>query len=353
MKNPRLNQCELLQSDWCEGRDSNPHALRRWNLNPVRLPIPPLSRTLVPDSYPYTDDPPASCHASRPARTASTYPCIADVRRPLREFPGCLHPAARAGCASRSTAIYALCPQRRRLRRRRRPADRRTPRRLDRYGAELDAHRSRAPTPATRFSCACGRPSPSIDLPLALFRDLLDAFSQDVVKTRYADFAELMDYCRRSANPVGRLLLHLFGADDAGQPAPAPTPSAPPAAHQLLAGRRHRLAARAAIYLPQDETGALRRHRSADRRRPLRTPTGAALMHFQIDRARAMMLQPARRWAATCPAASAWKCALIVAGGLRILDKIEARRRRRLPPPSGARQRRDWPRISACMPPWR
>lgn len=49
-------------------------------------------------------------------------------------------------------------------------------------------------------------------LPIALFRDLIYAFSQDVVKTRYADFAELESYCRRSANPVGRLLLHLFGA---------------------------------------------------------------------------------------------------------------------------------------------
>jgi squalene synthase HpnC len=47
-------------------------------------------------------------------------------------------------------------------------------------------------------------------LPLQLFHDLLDAFSQDVVKGRYADFAEVMDYCRRSANPVGRLLLHLY-----------------------------------------------------------------------------------------------------------------------------------------------
>jgi len=51
-------------------------------------------------------------------------------------------------------------------------------------------------------------------LPLILFQDLLDAFSQDVVKNRYADFSEVMQYCRRSANPVGRLLLHLYGATD-------------------------------------------------------------------------------------------------------------------------------------------
>ena len=49
-------------------------------------------------------------------------------------------------------------------------------------------------------------------LPIALFRDLLSAFSQDVVKQRYRDYAEVLDYCRRSANPVGRLLLVLYGA---------------------------------------------------------------------------------------------------------------------------------------------
>lgn len=48
-------------------------------------------------------------------------------------------------------------------------------------------------------------------LPLEAFFDLLDAFSQDVVKTRYANYAEVLDYCERSANPIGRLLLHLYG----------------------------------------------------------------------------------------------------------------------------------------------
>lgn len=52
-------------------------------------------------------------------------------------------------------------------------------------------------------------------LPLQLLEDLLDAFEQDLVKTRYQDRAELTDYCRRSANPIGRLLLHLYGVDDA------------------------------------------------------------------------------------------------------------------------------------------
>lgn len=51
-------------------------------------------------------------------------------------------------------------------------------------------------------------------IPLQPFRDLLSAFSQDVGKQRYANLGEVIDYCRRSANPVGRLMLHLYGEHD-------------------------------------------------------------------------------------------------------------------------------------------
>ncbi len=51
-------------------------------------------------------------------------------------------------------------------------------------------------------------------LPLNLLNDLLSAFEQDVSKARYADRGELLDYCRRSANPVGRLMLHLYRVGD-------------------------------------------------------------------------------------------------------------------------------------------
>jgi len=53
-----------------------------------------------------------------------------------------------------------------------------------------------------------------LDLPVSLFTDLLSAFKQDVVKRRYADFPEVLDYCRRSANPIGRLVLLLHGKKD-------------------------------------------------------------------------------------------------------------------------------------------
>ena len=52
-------------------------------------------------------------------------------------------------------------------------------------------------------------------LPIGLFQDLLSAFSQDVTKQRYANYDEVLDYCRRSANPVGRLLLYLYNQAEA------------------------------------------------------------------------------------------------------------------------------------------
>ena len=51
-------------------------------------------------------------------------------------------------------------------------------------------------------------------LPIELFEDLLSAFKQDVTVRRYETFAQLLDYCRRSANPIGRLILLLFGQRD-------------------------------------------------------------------------------------------------------------------------------------------
>ncbi|MFQ6333112.1 squalene synthase HpnC [Methylophilus sp. 3sh_L] len=55
----------------------------------------------------------------------------------------------------------------------------------------------------------------SHQLDVQLLIDLIDAFKQDVVKTRYRNFDEVLDYCRRSANPVGRLMLQLYGSDTA------------------------------------------------------------------------------------------------------------------------------------------
>lgn len=84
---------------------------------------------------------------------------------------------------------------------------------LDAYTQQL--HRlARGETADTPVFIALADVQQRFALPFELFHDLLSAFRQDVVKTRYADFAEVMDYCRRSADPVGRLLLHLHGEAD-------------------------------------------------------------------------------------------------------------------------------------------
>lgn len=84
---------------------------------------------------------------------------------------------------------------------------------LDAYEAQLDLIGHGKPTEGTLFAdlAAVIREH---RLPLQPFRDLLSAFRQDVSKTRYADFGEVMDYCRRSANPVGHLLMALFDDND-------------------------------------------------------------------------------------------------------------------------------------------
>src|SRR5271154_6740776 len=72
--------------------------------------------------------------------------------------------------------------------------------------------RSPAGTPGLHFIfIALHETISELDLPFSLFTDLLSAFKQDVVKRRYANFTEVLDYCRRSANPVGRLVLLLHG----------------------------------------------------------------------------------------------------------------------------------------------
>jgi len=196
-------------------------------------------------------------------------------------------------------------------------------RRLAAYREELDRIERGAPTSDPVFL----RLRPVIaahGLPLQPFRDLLAAFAQDAVKDRYADYAELLDYCRRSADPVGRLLLHLFGA---ATPENLRRSDAICSALQLVnhwqdVGIDLGKGPNGRIYLPQDElrrfgvsTEALRSRRAdADFR---------ALMRFQVERARALMLE-GRPLGRALPGRVGLEIRAIVAGGLRILDKIEA-----------------------------
>ena len=159
------------------------------------------------------------------------------------------------------------------------------------------------------------------DLPLQPLRDLVSAFAQDVVKTRYADYEEVLDYCRRSANPVGRLLLHLYGVRDAVSLNRSDDICT---ALQLINFWQDVGIdiAKPRIYLPQDELARfgvgeddLVQGRDSDAWR--------RLMAFQVQRARQRMLRGAPL-ARALPGRIGWELRLIVAGGLRILERIEA-----------------------------
>ncbi len=73
------------------------------------------------------------------------------------------------------------------------------------------ALRDPASAPADAVFVALHHTIQQFGLPIELFLDLLSAFAQDVEKRRYASFTELLDYCRRSANPIGRLVLLIHG----------------------------------------------------------------------------------------------------------------------------------------------
>jgi phytoene synthase len=71
------------------------------------------------------------------------------------------------------------------------------------------------PSNAVEIFIALGETIRSLSLPVPLFEDLLSAFRQDVIVKRYGTWDHVMDYCRRSANPVGRLVLRIAGYQDA------------------------------------------------------------------------------------------------------------------------------------------
>ncbi len=156
-------------------------------------------------------------------------------------------------------------------------------------------------------------------LPIQLFRDLLDAFAQDVVKKRYADTPELLDYCQRSANPVGRLVLHLFGHTDPEHLAQSDCICT---ALQLINFWQDVAVdwEKDRIYIPQ--TDLSRFHvTEADIAAARWSANWAALMDFQTDRARDLMLQGAPLVHAL-PGRLGWEIRLTVQGGLRILERI-------------------------------
>ena len=157
-------------------------------------------------------------------------------------------------------------------------------------------------------------------LPRSLFHDLLSAFRQDVMTTRYATWTDLLDYCRRSANPVGRLVLRVAGYDDARLDERS---DAVCTALQLtnfwqdlgIDWQRGRL------YLPLEvRDGALARDADLDARRVSRE--WQAALHVVAQRTRALFLAGRP----VCDAVRGrlrWELRLTWLGGMRILERTE------------------------------
>jgi squalene synthase HpnC len=188
---------------------------------------------------------------------------------------------------------------------------------LGRYSDALDAI-ERGETPALLSDLA--QVVRAHALPLAPFHDLLSAFAQDVTVHRYRTFADLLDYCRRSANPIGRLLLLLYGvgarehldAGDAICTALQLTNFWQDVASDYRRGR---------IYLPLEDLA----HFGVDEthiREGRADEKWRALMAFETARARAM-LASGRPLARALPFRLGLELKAVIAGGLRVLDCID------------------------------
>ncbi len=177
--------------------------------------------------------------------------------------------------------------------------------------------------PSTRWAAVFGplvRCSVQFSLPAEPLHHLLDAFTQDVHNPVYADQAALLDYCRRSANPIGRLLLHLYGVNEA--PALQQADAVCTALQLInfwqdlsvdLPRGRH--------YVPEAD---LRAHglQRAELTAGRDTPATCALVQALCAQARTLMLSGAAL-ALRLPGRAGWELRLVVQGGLRILEKIE------------------------------
>lgn len=158
-------------------------------------------------------------------------------------------------------------------------------------------------------------------IPAQLFRDLIEANRQDQVVSRYPTYADLLGYCRLSANPVGRIVLHVFGAATPEREARSDQICTAlqlaehwqDVAEDLRAGR---------IYLPQedlDRFGCTERDLAAAHA----APRVRALMAFQQRRARDL-LDAGAPLVGTLRGAARAAVAGYVAGGRAALAAIAA-----------------------------
>ena len=189
------------------------------------------------------------------------------------------------------------------------------------YRADLEATvAGAAPSPRWhRVFAALGPVLRRHALPVELLTALLSAFEQDVVRDRYADRADLLDYCSRSADPVGRLLLHLYGVRDATSLRQS---DAICSALQLINFWQDLGvdAARGRLYPPATD---MRRHgvAAADLLALRDSAPVRALVADLVDWARSLMLSGAPLVHAV-PGRAGLELRLVVQGGLQILEKI-------------------------------
>ncbi len=191
---------------------------------------------------------------------------------------------------------------------------------LDAYRAELDRIDAGG-APQDALFIALRATLSERGLSTQPLRDLLSAFTQDVTTTRYESFGELLDYCRRSADPVGRIMLALFGES---RPEALAQSDAICSSLQIINFLQDVAIdwEKSRIYLPGED---LRRFGVSEQQIAERMVDDhwRRLMQFEIDRARQMMRFGAPL-ARRLPGRMGWELRLVVLGGLRILEKIEA-----------------------------
>lgn len=156
-------------------------------------------------------------------------------------------------------------------------------------------------------------------LPLAPLEDLLDAFEQDVHNPGYPDRAALLDYCRHSANPIGRLLLHLYKIDD---PAALDCSDAICTALQLINFWQDLSVdvPRGRHYVPLADAARHGVTRAMLEQR-VDTPATRALV-AELCRWAASLMHAGAPLVHQIPGRAGWELRLVVQGGLRVLERI-------------------------------
>ena len=190
---------------------------------------------------------------------------------------------------------------------------------LTQYDNELDNIQSELATQIPLFG-ALATTIKQHHLPIQPFKDLLSAFKQDVVTPRYETYDALLDYCRRSANPVGCLMLHLYGKATQENLRDS---DAICSALQLINfwqdvaidWEKNR------VYLPQEDLRkfSIKQTSLADLEK---SENWRQMMRFQIQRARTLMISGSELHK-NLPWRFGWELRLVIQGGLRIAEKID------------------------------